>query len=109
MSLRSEFSTWRPPFLLLIFSWNVSARFLILAWQLRLTLDAWTLDYGGRIALGTVDSLQSAQHCAGGAITRFALVITPHRVHYTFGHVRRCGGHIKWSIARRHRDAHACA
>ena len=86
MSLKSEFSMWRPSFPHLFSSWNVLPRFLVLAWQLRLTLDVWMLDCGSRITLGELASLQSAQHGAGGAVTRFISAITPCCVHNTFGH-----------------------
>ena len=107
--LRNGFSTWRRSLSTLSFAWGTLARFVVFSGQLRFTLDTLMLDRRGSFALGALNSLHSAKHCVGGAITRFALVITPHRVHYTFGHVRRCAGHIKWSIARRHRDPHACA
>ena len=60
----------------------------------------------GRIVLGKVASPPSAPHGAGGVVMRFAIVITPRHVHYTFGNVNRHGGRITRSIARHHRDLH---
>ena len=70
-------------------------------------MDVGKLEGSRCDALGVVLSSLGAQHCTGGAVTRFTRVITPRRVRYAIGHVNRCGGHINRSIARRHRDLHA--
>ena len=77
-------------------------------WQLPLSMDVGKLARSCCNALSVAISLLGAQHCTGGGATRFTRVMTPRRVHYAIVHVNRCGSHTNRSIARRHRDLHAC-
>lgn len=49
-----------------------------------------------------------AKHYTSGAATWLASVIGLCRIHYIIGYVSKHGNHIHRSIARRHRDPHAC-
>ena len=61
----------------------MSARFVGLFGQLRLSMDVGKLEGSRCGALGIILSSLGAQHCIGGAVTRFTCVITPRHVSIT--------------------------
>ena len=106
-SLRSRFSTWQPSPPFPCSTWDALACFLVFIGQLGTTSDVGKRLGSFPSALDGVPHPLDAQHCAGGAITRFPRVTTLGRAHYAVGHIKRPASHIKCAIAHRHRDLHA--
>ena len=106
--LRSGFSTWSPPPSSPCSTWDALARFLVFIWQHGTTSDVGKLLGSFLIALGGFSPSLGVQLRAGGAVTLFPCVTTLGRAHYTIGHITRPTSHIKFAIAHRHRDLHAC-
>ena len=106
--LRSGFSTWPKSSPSPCSTWDALARFLGFIWQHGTTSDVGKLLGSFPTTLGGFSPSLGVQLRSSGAVTRFPFVTTLGRAHYTIGHITRPTSHIKFAIAHRHRDLHAC-
>ena len=106
--LTNGFSTWPPSPPSPYSTWDALARFLVFIWQHSTTSDVGKLLGSSLTTLGGFSPSLGVLLRVGGAVTRFPCVTTLGRAHYTIGHITRPTSHIKFTIAHRHRDLHAC-